>query len=85
MQIQSRYNYPLEFYLEAALKTIPSISDTGAIKKPYLLILHSDDDSLHRIPVQSFALFSISKLNVKFINPEKRKDQLKKLNMYLMN
>ena len=85
VQIQTRYNYPLEFYLDAELKTIPSISDTAAIKKPFLLILHSDDDSLHRIPVQSFALFSISKLNVKFINPEKRKDQLKKLNMYLMN
>ncbi len=84
VQLQPRYNYPLEFYLDAELKTIPAIIDTATVKKPYLLIVHSDDDSLHRTPLQSFSIFPISKLNAKFLNPEKRKDQLKQLNMYLM-
>jgi len=84
VQLQQRYNYPLEFYLDAELKTIPTIADTGTISKPYLLILQNEDDSLHRFPVQSFANFPISKLNAKFLNPDKRKDQLKKLNMYLV-
>jgi 4-amino-4-deoxy-L-arabinose transferase-like glycosyltransferase len=84
VQLQPRYNYPLEFYLDAELKTIPAIDDTVNIKKPYLLILQNEDDSLHRIPVQSFSNFPISKINIKFLNPGKRKDQLKKLNMYLV-
>jgi len=66
------------------LKTIPTIEDTVKIKKPYLLILQNEDDSIHRIPVQSFANFPISKINAKFLNPDKRKDQLKKLKMYLV-
>ena len=84
VQLQTRYNYPLEFYLDAELKTIPTINDTATLKKPYLLILHSDDDSLHRIPLQSFSIFPISKINVKFLNPDKRKDQLKQLKLYLI-
>jgi 4-amino-4-deoxy-L-arabinose transferase-like glycosyltransferase len=85
VQLQPRYNYPLEYYLDEELKTIPTINDTTMLKKPYLLILHNDDDSLHRIPLQSFSIFPISKINIKFLNPEKRKDQLKKLNLYLVN
>ena len=84
LQLKSRYNYPLEFYLDTELQTIPAVSDTGTFKKPYILILHSDDDSLHRIPLQSFALFPISKINIKFLDPAKRKDQLKLFNIYLM-
>lgn len=85
VQLQEKYNYPLEFYLDVRLITIPSINDTGTLKKPYLLILHSEQDSLHRLPLQSFANFPISKINAKFLNPDKRNDQLKKINLYLVN
>ena len=84
VQLQPRYNYPLEFYLDNELKTIPAITDTANIQKPYLLILQSEDDSLHRIPLQSFSNFPISKINAKFLNPKKRSEQLKKLNFYLV-
>ncbi len=85
VQLQTRYNYPLEYYLDAELKNIPALQDTIIIKKPYLLILHSDDDSLKRIPLKSFSIFHITKINAKFLNPEKRKGQVKQLNIYLMD
>ncbi len=32
VQLHTRYNYPLDYYLDAELKNIPALSDTGSIK-----------------------------------------------------
>jgi 4-amino-4-deoxy-L-arabinose transferase-like glycosyltransferase len=84
IQLRDRHSYPLEFYLDAPLITINSLNDTMGIPKPAVLLLHQDDDSLGLIPVQSFNIFPISKLNKKFITPSTRSSQLKQLNMYVI-
>lgn len=81
-QLKDRWNNPLEFYLDAPLVTINSIADTVSLPRPCLLLVHEDDDKLGMIPLQSFNDFRIAKLNGKFLNPEKREQQLKKLNLY---
>jgi 4-amino-4-deoxy-L-arabinose transferase-like glycosyltransferase len=83
VQLRPRFSYPLEFYLEAPLITIDRLSDTSHIPKPSLLLLHQDDDSLGMIPIKSFDVFPISKLNKKFIDPSTRSDQLKQFNLYV--
>lgn len=83
VQLRPRFSYPLEFYLEAPLITIDRLSDTSRIPKPSLLLLHQDDDSLGMIPIKSFDVFPISKLNKKFIDPSTRSDQLKQFNLYV--
>jgi 4-amino-4-deoxy-L-arabinose transferase-like glycosyltransferase len=84
IQLRDRYSYPLEFYLDAPLITIKDLNDTSGIPKPSLLLLHQDDDSLGLIPVQSFDIFPISKMNKKFIAPSTRSSQLRQLNMYVI-
>jgi 4-amino-4-deoxy-L-arabinose transferase-like glycosyltransferase len=84
IQLRDRYSYPLEFYLDAPLITIKDLNDTSGIPKPSLLLLHQDDDSLGLIPVQSFDIFPISKMNKKFIAPSTRSAQLRQLNMYVI-
>jgi 4-amino-4-deoxy-L-arabinose transferase-like glycosyltransferase len=83
VQIRPRFSYPLEFYLEAPLITIDRLSDTSRIPKPSLLLLHQDDDSLGMIPIKSFDVFPISKMNKKFIDPSTRSNQLKQFNLYV--
>jgi 4-amino-4-deoxy-L-arabinose transferase-like glycosyltransferase len=84
IQLRNRYSYPLEFYLDAPLITINDLNDTSGIPKPSLLLLHQDDDSLGLVPVQSFDIFPISKINKKFIAPSTRSSQLRQLNMYVI-
>jgi hypothetical protein len=83
VQIRPRFSYPLEFYLEAPLITIDRLSDTSRVPKPSLLLLHQDDDSLGMIPIKSFDVFPISKMNKKFIDPSTRSNQLKQFNLYV--
>lgn len=84
IQLRNRYNYPLEFYLDAQLITIDNLNDTMGIPKPSLLLLYQEDDSLGMVPMQSFYNFPISKINKKFIDPATRSSQLKQLNMYVV-
>jgi hypothetical protein len=83
VQMRHRFSYPLEFYLDVPLITIDSLADTSRLPKPSLLLLHQDDDSLGMIPVKSFDVFPISKMNKKFIDPATRSAQLKQFNLYV--
>jgi 4-amino-4-deoxy-L-arabinose transferase-like glycosyltransferase len=83
VQLRQRFSYPLEFYLDAPLITIDSLADTSRLPKPSLLLLHQDDDSLGLIPVKSFDIFPISKMNKKFIDPATRGTQVKQFNLYV--
>lgn len=83
VQMRQRFSYPLEFYLDAPLITIDSLADTSRLPKPSLLLLHQDDDSLGMIPIKSFDVFPISKMNKKFIDPATRSTQLKQFNLYV--
>ncbi len=82
VQLRQRFSYPLEFYLDAPLVTIDSLGDTTRLPKPALLLLHQDDDSLNIMPLQSFDVFPISKLNKKFIDPATRSSQVKQFHLY---
>jgi hypothetical protein len=82
VQLRQRFSYPLEFYLDAPLITIDSLGDTARLPKPALLLLHQDDDSLNIVPLQSFDVFPISKLNKKFIDPATRSTQVKQFHLY---
>jgi hypothetical protein len=82
IQLQDRFSYPLEFYLDAPLITINSLADTATLPRPALLLLHEDDDQLGLLPLRSFDVFPVSKLNKKFLDPATRPEQVKQFNLY---
>ncbi len=85
VQLFPRFSYTLEFDLDAPLITIPSLSDTFKLKKPYILFLQKGDDSLMLIkPVKEVPQFHISRISSKFLNPSKREAQLSAFRIYLI-
>jgi hypothetical protein len=83
VQLRQRFNYALEFYVDAPIVTIDRLQDTALVQKPYLLLLHRDDDSTGTKPIKTFEQFHISKLNKKFLDPKTRNAQLQELRLFL--
>jgi 4-amino-4-deoxy-L-arabinose transferase-like glycosyltransferase len=81
--LQSRFNTPYQFYTKVPVTTIDSLSDTARLQKPFLLLLHEDDDSTGKQAISSFVDFPVSKLNGKFLNPATRKSELKYYRLFL--
>jgi len=91
VQYRHKYSYPLEFYLDAPLVTIDTMtvgSDrdvaTGAQQKfpenlhrPFLLFSPEVTDTTRSVPGKILPDFRISRLNVKFIYMEKRMSQVR--------
>jgi len=83
VQLRQRFNYALEFYIDAPLVTIDRLADTTGVQKPYLLLLHQDDDSTGMAPIKTFDQFHISKLNRKFLDPDTRSGQVQQLRLFV--
>lgn len=81
--LQSRFNTPYQFYTQMPVTTIDALSDTSRLRRPFLLLLHEDDDSTGKQAVNSFFDFPVSKLNGKFLNPTTRKSELTYYRLFL--
>ena len=83
VQLATRHSHPLEVYLDAPPRSIPSLAYLSTIPRPFLLVLHEDDGLLPVTPVGSFDDFRVTMLTGRFIDPATRAAQLKRYNLYL--
>ncbi|MHA4844638.1 ArnT family glycosyltransferase [Flavitalea antarctica] len=71
-----QHSYPLEFYIDAPVSTIDTLSAIDSLQRPLLLYVGESADTLLAGPGIILPNFRISRLNGKFINKTRRAAQL---------
>ena len=71
-----QHSYPLEFYTDAPVSVIDTVTELANMPRPFLLYTSEAADTLLAGPGKIFPNFRISRLNLRFIDKKRRLDQV---------